>query len=62
MALDKAIESGKEQRRQYRGSKSVDRTCRCHGGCGYCLDNRTYQDRRERQAADAAIEEATNGD
>ena len=32
MTLDKAIEHGKEHRKQYRGSKVFDRTCRNHGG------------------------------
>ena len=33
MTLDKAIESGKEHRKQYRGAKRVDPSCRNHGGC-----------------------------
>jgi len=36
MSLDKAIEHGKEKRKQYRGSKAIDRTCRNHGTCNYC--------------------------
>lgn len=44
MALDKAIESGKEHRKQYRKyCEQVDPSCRCHGGCEYCLGNRMYQ-------------------
>lgn len=47
MALDKAIQSGKEHRKPYRRSKAFDRSCRNHGGCGWCEDNRTYQARKE---------------
>ena len=48
MALDKAIKSGKEHRIAY-GSKSqpyckaVDHTCRNHGGCPYCEQNRKHK-------------------
>lgn len=40
MTLDKAIEHGKEHRKQYRGSKAIDKTCRNHGGCPCCEGNR----------------------
>lgn len=43
MALDKAICSGKEHRKPYRGSKRIDRTCRNHGSCDFCKSNRLYQ-------------------
>lgn len=43
MALDKAIKSGKEHRKEYHGSKSIDRTCRNHGSCEWCLENRLYK-------------------
>lgn len=43
MALDKSIESGKEHRKPYKGSKRFDRTCRNHGSCDYCKGNRLYQ-------------------
>ena len=47
MSLDKAIEHGKEHRKQYRGAKRVDKSCRNHGGghayqCPYCLSNRMH--------------------
>lgn len=50
MSLDKAIKSGKEKRRQYRGAKAVDCTCRNHGSCAYCLSNRTIANRRKLEA------------
>lgn len=43
MALDKAIRSGKEHRKQYRGSKAFDCTCRNNGSCEWCRMNRTIK-------------------
>lgn len=43
MALDKAIKSGKEHRKEYRGSKAFDKTCRCNGSCEWCRENRTIK-------------------
>lgn len=34
--LDKAIKHKKEYRKQYRGAKAVDPTCRNHGSCPAC--------------------------
>jgi hypothetical protein len=46
MSLDKAIASGKEKRKPYRGSARFDHSCRNHGSCGWCLGNRTHQAKR----------------
>lgn len=43
MSLDKAIEHGKEHRKQYYGSKAIDATCRNHGGCQWCEENRKHK-------------------
>ncbi len=43
MALDKAIKSGKEHRKPYRGSKRIDYSCRNHGSCPYCEQNRKHK-------------------
>lgn len=43
MSMKKAIASGKEHRKQYRGSKAFDRSCRNHGACCWCKENRTYK-------------------
>ena len=40
MSLDKAIQHGKERRKPWRGSKNFDKTCRNHGGCDWCKENR----------------------
>lgn len=58
MALDKAIKSGKEHRVEYgtKGQpycKSVDETCRNHGGrrhkrqCPWCLGNRLNKNKQK---------------
>lgn len=43
MSLDKAIEHGKEHREPYRKSKTIDRTCRNHGSCEWCKENRLHK-------------------
>lgn len=43
MSLDKAIEHGKEHRKEYNGGKAIDKTCRNHGGCPWCEGNRKYK-------------------
>ena len=40
MALDKAIKSGKEHRKEYTKVKAIDKTCRNHGSCPWCNGNR----------------------
>ena len=48
MSMDKAITNSKEHCKPYRGAKAIDRTCRTHGSCGWCKENRTYRnDKRE---------------
>lgn len=43
MSLRKAIEHGKEHRKAYYGSKEFDKTCRNHGGCPWCEENRKHK-------------------
>lgn len=43
MSLDKSIIHGKEKRKMYRGSKAIDCTCRNHGSCDWCLQNRKHK-------------------
>ena len=62
MALDKAIEHGKEKRRVWRDSRRVDPWCRNHDGrCVTCARSRKRRQRRdqliehdERQLAEGA--------
>ena len=59
MSLNKSIASGKEHRKEYIHAQAVDRTCRNHGGrrggaanqCPWCLDNRTYSNKKREQEA-----------
>jgi len=41
MSFKKAIFYGKERRKQYYDSRKFDKSCRNHGSCLWCLDNRT---------------------
>jgi len=43
MSLDKSIAHGKEHRKPYRGSKAFDPSCRNHGGCPWCEENRKHK-------------------
>lgn len=55
--LDKAIQHGKEYRKQYTGSKLCDRTCRNHGSCDWCVGNRTFADTRKRWWVEQELKE-----
>lgn len=46
MSMNKAIEHGKEHRKQYEGAKAVDKTCRNHGTCLWCSNNRQYKNKK----------------
>lgn len=41
MSFDKYM--GKEHRKPYKGSKVIDKSCRNHGDCDWCLGNRKYR-------------------
>ena len=43
MSLEKAIKSGKEHRKNYRGAKAIDKSCRNHGSCFHCKNNRLHK-------------------
>lgn len=61
MALDKAIKYGKEHRKPYRGGKAIDKTCRNHGGCTWCEENRKYKNiKRLKKALDKLKEMGYN--
>ena len=47
MALNKAIEHGKEKRQPYRGTKAYVCSCRNHGTCEWCKRNRMYKTIRD---------------
>jgi hypothetical protein len=60
MSLDKAIASGKEQRKPYRKSKAFDPHCRNHNQCSYCRDNRTVQTQKALGTAQDALTDFFN--
>ena len=62
MSLDKAIKHGKEKRKIYRKAKAIDCTCRNHGSCSYCRDNRTRFDTYHRNIADEKINDWKKGE
>lgn len=43
MSLEKGICSGKEHRKPYHGSKAIAKSCRNHGSCPWCEENRKYK-------------------
>lgn len=57
MSLDKAIAHGKEKRKPYRGAKAIDKTCRNHGSCAWCRENRLhkFRDKRPRDMEDMEV-------
>jgi hypothetical protein len=57
MSMDKAIKHGKEKRKKYHGSKSFDHTCRNHGTCPVCRQNRQHKNRKRKLTADDKVKE-----
>ena len=57
MSLDKSIVHGKEKRRPYHGAKAIDTSCRNHGGCDWCLDNRMHKYKKKEEAMKERMEE-----
>lgn len=55
MSLRKAIQYGKEHRKPYYGSKDFDKTCRNHGGCPWCTENRLYKNIKRIQSMDSQL-------
>jgi hypothetical protein len=62
MALDKAIESGREHRKIYYGSKAFDPSCRNHGGCNWCLGNRQHKYLKKEQKYDDELKNYLKGE
>jgi len=55
MSFDKSYPNRKDRRKPFRGAKSFDASCRCHGGCSYCLGNRLHSTNKRRKIADQEI-------
>ena len=52
----KTWEGKKERRKQYRGAKAIDPSCRNNKFCYFCIGNRTFFDRKNRELADLQLE------
>ena len=55
--LDKAIRSGREHRRPYRGAKAIDRSCRNHGDDPWDRDNRLHTRKKRKLQQEDEYEE-----
>jgi len=62
MSLDKGIQHHKEHRKEYRGSKAIDPSCRCHGGCDWCLANRLHKYRKKQLQLEQKEQEYLDGE
>lgn len=58
MSLDKAVKHKKEKRKEYRGSKAIYATCRNHGSCDWCKNNRLYQSNKMKEKIKQLEEDA----
>jgi len=47
----------KDWRKPYRKSKAFDPSCRNHGGCGYCEENRTHSSRKSEQETQEQLDD-----
>ena len=61
MPFENAYPGRKDWRRTYCGARAVDRTCRNHGSCPYCLGNRMHATRQRNDAAEELLVEAPDG-
>lgn len=61
MGLDKSINSGKEHRKPYRGAKAIDNTCRNHGSCVWCQENRIHKNEKRNLALEQRLKEFNQG-
>ena len=48
---------GKDWRKSYTDSRAVDKTCRNHGSCKYCIGNRTYKNKLNKLIAEEKLKE-----
>ena len=60
MSLEKAIKYKKEHRKEYYGAKKVDKSCRNHGSCLWCEENRLYKVKKNKIKEREEYEEFRN--
>lgn len=57
MSLNKAIQSGKEHRKPYRGCKAIDATCRNHGTDLFSMSDRLYKNTKRLNSMEDRLRE-----
>jgi len=62
MSLDQAIKHKKEKREKFYGSKSFDSSCRNHGSCPYCEQNRTIGFKKLIEKSKTSVREFTHNE
>ena len=62
MSFDKNYPNRKDHRKPYRKAKAVDRSCRNHKSCPWCMDNRLWFDRKRRRVADDELRDFLNAE
>lgn len=62
MSLDKAIKHKKEHRKPYTGCKAIDSTCRNHGSCDWCKENRLYRSMVQQDMMNSKLDEYEKGE
>lgn len=61
MSFDKHYPNRKDRRKPYRKAARFDRSCRNHGGCPYCENNRLHNNKRRGIIAEQEIEDYKKG-
>lgn len=66
MSLDKAIKQSnqawKRKEKAIHRSRAVDPSCRNHGNCDWCKENRLHASKVQQEIADAKLDEYEKGD
>jgi hypothetical protein len=57
MSFNNQYPNRKDRLGKYYKSKRFDSSCRCHGSCSYCLNNRLYHNKRELQRTEDELRE-----
>lgn len=58
MSFDTQYKNRKDWRKPYRKSKLFDRSCRNHGSCKYCENNRLFSSKRREPLVDHNYEQS----
>jgi hypothetical protein len=62
MSFDKYYPNRKDQRKPYYRSGKYDSSCRPHGGCKWCENNRLIQERKEMLRVKEILRDFINGE